>query len=126
MAQGLRIVTADNDHGPVCRRSEKRARVLLAATLQNATGSWQVRLRNISSAGALIESPIVPPPGSFVLFTRGPIAVTARVVWTEGTRLGLAFRDRIDEHELLIVIGAPPPPTKSLKPLFPSATAGHA
>lgn len=125
MAQGLRLVTAGNDPAPVCRRSEKRARVLLAATLQNATGTWQVRLRNISSAGALIESPIVPPPGSFVLFSRGPIAVTSRVVWTDGTRLGLAFRERIDEHELLIVIGAPPPPTKPLKPLFPSVS-GHA
>lgn len=125
MTQGLRLVRAGNDPAPVCRRSEKRARVLLAATLQNATGTWQVRLRNISSAGALIESPVVPPPGSFVLFSRGPIAVTSRVVWTDGTRLGLSFRERIDEHELLMVIGAPPPPTKPLKPLFPSVS-GHA
>ena len=83
-------------------RAAKRARVLLAAKLEIGSGEIAVRLRDLSSKGALLECSQLPPVGAEVVFRRGATAVVARVAWAGEGRIGLEFRDQIDEHELLV------------------------
>ena len=85
------------------KRSAKRARVLLAARLRTgAGGEIEVRLRDLSQQGALVEGKSLPPPGNEVVFSRGSITVPARVAWTGEGRAGLEFAYPIDETEVLV------------------------
>lgn len=85
------------------KRSAKRARVLLAAKLSTGSaGEIDVRLRDLSQKGALVEGKSLPPQGSDVVFSRGSITVPARVAWTGEARAGLEFAYPIDETEVLV------------------------
>ena len=89
--------------GPVAgKRKSKRARVLLAARLQTASGEVEARLRDLSRKGALVECAAVPPVGSEVVFIRGSISVPARVAWAGEGRIGLEFAYMIDENDVLV------------------------
>lgn len=87
------------------KRSAKRARVLLAAKLETASGEIDARLRDLSQKGALVECLQVPPAGSEVVFVRGATRVPARVAWAGADRVGLEFHHMIDEHEVLVQLG---------------------
>ena len=85
------------------KRSAKRARVLLAAKLRAGGGyDVDVRLRDLSQRGALVEGQALPPQGSETVFSRGSISVPARVAWTGDGRAGLEFAFPIDETEVLV------------------------
>lgn len=84
------------------QRQAKRARVLLAAKLQTPFGEVDVRLRDLSRKGALVECAKMPPVGSDVVFMRGSTVVPARVAWAGAGRVGLEFTYMIDEQELLV------------------------
>ena len=89
--------------GPVAgKRKAKRARVLLAAKLQTASGEIEARLRDLSRKGALVECGQQPPVGSEVTFVRGRTIVPARVAWTSAGKIGLEFLYMIDEQEVLV------------------------
>ena len=89
------------------KRSQKRARVLLAASLRVNGAELSVRLRDLSSKGALIETPQAVAEGSHVVFTRGTTIVPGRVAWAAGNRIGLEFIRPIAESEVLVHIGKP-------------------
>ena len=89
----------------VGKRSARRSRVLLAATLVTDSGEIACRLRDLSRKGALIECAQVPAPGSELVFKRGGTVVPARVAWAGDRRIGLEFLRMIDEQEVLIHIG---------------------
>ena len=99
------------------QRREKRARVLLTAKLRTAFGEEDVRLRDLSRKGALIECPNPPSRDSEVVFSRGSTVVPARVAWSAGTRCGLEFLEMIDEAEVLVHVGRPAVP-KAETPIF--------
>jgi hypothetical protein len=84
------------------KRKAKRNRVLLAARIRNAGGEADVRLRDLSQRGALIECDALPPVGSEVIFQRGSITVPARIAWAAAKRAGLEFAHIIDESEVLV------------------------
>ena len=85
------------------KRSAKRARVLLAAKLRTGGGyDIDVRLRDLSQKGALVEGKSLPPQGTETVFSRGSIVVPARVAWTGEGRAGLEFAFPIDETEVLV------------------------
>ena len=84
------------------QRQAKRARVLLAAKLQTASGEIEARLRDLSRKGALVECRSVPPVGTEVVFSRGSTSIPARIAWTGSDRVGLEFAYMIDEHEVLV------------------------
>ena len=89
--------------GPVAgKRRAKRARVLLAAKLWVGSSEIDVRLRDLSQKGALVECQNLPPVGSEVVFSRGSIRVPARVAWAGEGRVGLEFAYMIDESEVLV------------------------
>jgi len=91
---------ATQDHN----RSVKRARVLLAAKIRTPAGDVDVRLKDLSQKGALIELNDRLTSGDEVVFSRGATIVPARVAWTGGNRAGLEFLEMIDESEVLIHI----------------------
>lgn len=84
------------------KRRAKRNRVLLAAKLQVSGAEIDVRLRDLSQKGALVECVSVPPAGTEVVFHRGSITVPARIAWTGSNRAGLEFAYMIDESEVLV------------------------
>lgn len=100
-------------------RREKRARVLLAAKIRTNFGEEDVRLRDLSRKGALIECDTPPAPGTELVFARGDTVVPARVAWSGGRRAGLEFHDMIDESEVLAHTGRP----AAASPATPSAPA---
>ena len=90
------------------KRSVKRARVLLAATLQTSHGDVEARLRDLSRRGALVECAEPLEVGSEVVFARGNTVVRGRVAWASGNRVGLEFLRLIDESEVLVQLNRTP------------------
>ena len=84
------------------KRTAKRSRVLLTARLRTPLGDLEVRLRDLSQKGALIEVNDVLRVDDEVVFSRGDTEVPARVAWTGGNRVGLEFLREIEESEVLI------------------------
>jgi hypothetical protein len=92
------------------RRRSPRRRVLLAATLETAVGIHDVKLRNISSTGALLDCAAPPATGARVTFRRANMAIAAQVMWASAGACGIHFDSPIKETELLIQIGKPAAP----------------
>lgn len=65
--------------------------MFLAAVLQGTQFSAPVKIRNISTAGALVEAAAVPPAGTAARLVRGALAVPAKIVWSTQGRCGLQF-----------------------------------
>lgn len=64
--------------------------------------STPVRLRNISTTGALIECPVPLPVGAEPLLDLGEAgSIFARVSWACGDQVGLAFQTEFDLSELV-------------------------
>jgi hypothetical protein len=58
-----------------------RRRVLLSATLETPNGELEVRLRNLSGTGALIETSRPPEVGTLVTLRRGKTIAPGTVRW---------------------------------------------
>jgi hypothetical protein len=107
----------DNDGSH--QRRNKRSLVLLAAKLKVTGGhTVDVRLRNLSQNGALLEADTPPPVGSDVVFERGETIVDARVAWQARGRFGIEFLQPIDESEVLIHVGKPAARREGAPPIF--------
>ena len=87
------------------RRTRPRRRVLLAATLETPSGDLQVRLRNLSSTGALIEMRQPPEVGTLVTLRRGKTIAPGTVRWATSVSIGVEFLRPIHESEVLVHIG---------------------
>ena len=110
MGAVLRLVTEAEaaPEAPAEARQRKRSRVMLSAVMTTGAAEIPAVIRDISSSGALITAPVAPEPGSWVTLRRDPICVHAQVVWREDKKLGLNFRDSVDEAALLISLGKRP------------------
>lgn len=77
------------------RGAKHRARVMLAATVQ-ASGLWaDVRVRNISETGALLEGETLPELGSRLRLQRGECQAEGEVIWARAGRCGIRFDEPI-------------------------------
>lgn len=105
------------------QRVSPRTNVFLAAVFQGAGFSSPVKIRNMSVHGALVEAPVLPPPGSKGMLVRGSLAVSCVVMWTKENRCGVRLtsdvcvrdwlapvgnkqQDRVDETVRLVKTGA--------------------
>jgi hypothetical protein len=95
----------DSDDSVVnSRRTERRHPLIWMAHILYNHGSERVRLRNISENGALIESPVSYPEGAQVLLDLGEGGQHfARVGWSCGDKVGLAFDKSFDLTALVSV-----------------------
>ena len=73
------------------QRHSSRTHLFVMATLCWSAGTTPVHIRNMSAKGALIESALLPRPGSPVVLKRGSLEVGGRVAWSAVRQAGLAF-----------------------------------
>ena len=89
------------------RRILPRLRVLLSATLETPDGDQTVKLRNLSSTGARIDTDRPPPIGTLVTFRRGRTIAAGTVVWATPSSIGIEFIRPIHHSEVLVHIRKP-------------------
>jgi hypothetical protein len=77
-------------------RTVARTSLYLGATLDCGGTQQAVRIRNISSVGALIEGAAIPPVGTLVRIIRGDLTVEGITVWAAERRCGVKFWGHID------------------------------
>ncbi len=82
-------------------RQSRRSNVLLAASIEVSGATLAVKLRNLSTEGALVEGDDLPVEGSEVVFRRNELSVKSRVAWVHGTHAGVAFRRPIAQEDVL-------------------------
>ena len=88
-------------------RRSHRSNVLLAASIEASGAVVPVKLRNLSTEGALIEGDGLPLEGSEVLFRRNELSVNSRVAWVLGKQAGVAFTRPIPQEDVLRNIPKP-------------------
>jgi hypothetical protein len=76
-------------------RLEPRSNIFVAATLYASGGSTPVRIRNMSRSGALVEAAALPPSGTAMRLSRGPLSVAGEIIWVAGSKAGLHFSSGI-------------------------------
>lgn len=82
-------------------RRSRRSPVLLAASIEVGGTPVQVKLRNLSEEGALIEGDCLPSEDSTVFFCRNDLRVKSRVAWVHGCFAGVAFNRPLKREEVL-------------------------
>lgn len=88
---------------------ERRSNVLLAASIEAFGRAIDVRLRNLSADGALIEGDGLPVEGSEIRFRRQELVVRGTIVWVKGKRAGIRFAGTLSTESLLRHVPAPRP-----------------
>lgn len=88
-------------------RQARRSNVLLAASIEALGTVIPVKLRNLSTEGALIEGDGLPVEGSEILFRRNKLSVSSRVAWVLDNHAGVAFRRPIPQEDVLRNIPGP-------------------
>ena len=88
-------------------RRSRRSNVLMAASLETATGTAKVTLRNLSSEGALVEGDRIPEAGEQLVFRKNDLAVSGKVAWVTQRRAGIAFDSKLQPETVLRHIPEP-------------------
>jgi hypothetical protein len=78
--------------------------MFLVATLYFGGASSPVRVRNMSTTGALIEGAAVPAAGAAIILRRGALEAPATTAWSEAGKAGLAFDGPVEVSEWLPAI----------------------
>jgi hypothetical protein len=94
---------------PDQNRKTRRSQVLLSATIEYGGSTHSVKLRNLSSEGALVQNAKLPIEGTAVVFCRNELCTRGRVVWVNDIYAGIAFDAKLDPAEVLRNIPAPRP-----------------
>ncbi|GLR48454.1 hypothetical protein GCM10007925_21700 [Sphingomonas astaxanthinifaciens DSM 22298] len=69
--------------------------MFIACTLHAGGEHAPVRIRNMSPDGALLETPLLPVPGSRVRLVRETLVAEGIVAWTKDKHLGLRFNSAV-------------------------------
>ena len=78
---------------------EKRTAVRLSARMRSDEGWSDVQIRNVSPRGMLLHANAAPGAGGYVEVR--PVAIVARIVWSDGATFGVRAQDRIDLKALI-------------------------
>ena len=90
--------------------------MFVLAVMHFAGGSTPVKIRDMSSKGALIEAPMLPPPGNAIRLCRSNLSLQGKVVWVRGSRAGLLFEQVASVGDWLP--GKTPPGQRTSDELF--------
>ena len=112
------MVRAMDESSMIQNRRAIRSNVLLAATIEAFGNAIPVKLRNLSTEGALIEGKNLPLEGAKVVFKRNELSVDSHVVWVLDDHAGVAFTRAIPTEDVLRNIPTPrtAPPLKFGRP----------
>lgn len=80
-------------------RDVQRTKLFVAATIVIDGQVDPVRVRDMSSGGALIEGPVLPPAGTAFELVRAHLRVSARSMWVRGNQCGVSFEETVDVAE---------------------------
>ena len=99
-----------DESSQVQNRRQRRSNVLLTAMVDMAGGrTLDVKLRNLSAEGALIESEGLPHEGAEIRFRKGDLAVRGKIVWNSSNRAGINFDEALTPVALLRHVPTPRP-----------------
>jgi len=91
---GLYAQESDAQSGGVAHLPRAaRKNLLLGATIEAGSLKAPVRVRNLSTSGAMLEGTTLPDPGVKLVLQRSDIRVGATVVWRLLGRCGVKFDD---------------------------------
>ena len=95
------LAPAASNEDPSDQRTARRHPLIWSAQLHARTGSWHVRLRNVSATGALIQCSKPLPVGREVILDLGKGgSVDASVSWAVGDHAGVKFDEPFDMQRL--------------------------
>lgn len=75
--------------------------MFLVATLYFGGAGSPVRVRNMSTTGALVEGAALPAAGTAIILRRGALEAPATTAWSEAGKAGLAFAGPLEVSEWL-------------------------
>lgn len=81
--------------GTLQKRNPRRKRVLLKASLDSAAGRQDVRIRDLSIKGALLEAATPPPEGSEITLSAGDTSLKGKVAWHDDLLVGIEFTEAL-------------------------------
>ena len=90
---------------------EPRKSVMLAATLEASGVSLPVRIRNMSTRGAMVDGSYLPAPGTTVQLARLSLQTSALVIWRLDGRCGLKLAEPVVPDEWVSGVRAGVPRT---------------
>lgn len=90
-------------------RRQRRSNVLLTAMVEVNGRAVDVKLRNLSAEGALIEGEGLPDQGAEIRFRKGDLAVPGNIVWVSNKRAGIQFHAPLSPEALLRHVPTPRP-----------------
>ena len=82
-------------------RAAPRSSMYLAAVMSDGRPPLDVRIRNMSRTGALVEGLGLPPVASTVRLSRGSLAIAGRIVWSNENRCGVQFNHDVEVDKWL-------------------------
>lgn len=83
------------------RRSERRAYILLSASVESLSGRKRISLLDVSRTGARLEGTDLPAVGKDIIIRCGEIDTLGTVVWATSGRCGMQFDEPIGQQDLL-------------------------
>ena len=86
-------------------RSQCRSNVFLTASLIAGLHSHPVRVRNLSTRGALLDGATFPPAGARVRLVRGELSADGQIAWQSSRHAGIRFSGEIDVNSWVKRIG---------------------
>ena len=95
------MVLAMDESSPTQNRRSRRSHVLMAASIESAGIAVPVKLRNLSTEGALVEGDRLPDVGSEILFRKNELNLPGHVAWITGRRAGIAFDALLDPDSVM-------------------------
>jgi hypothetical protein len=98
-----------DESSQVQNRRQRRANVLLTAIVESCGRTLDVKLRNLSADGALVEADSLPFEGAEISFRRGDLVVPGKVVWASNRRAGIQFHAALPPETLLRHVPTPRP-----------------
>jgi hypothetical protein len=98
-----------DESSQVQNRRQRRSNVLLTATLELPGRSLDVRLRNLSAEGALVEADGLPQQGTEIIFRRGDLTMAGKLVWAGKGRARIRFAAPLPPEALLRHVPVPRP-----------------
>lgn len=103
------VPTAMDESSQVQNRRQRRANVLLTAVVELSGQVSDVKLRNLSAEGALVEGDRLPSEGTEISFRRAELSVSGKIVWVSGKRAGIQFHEALSPEALLRHVPTPKP-----------------
>lgn len=82
-------------------RARQRNNLFVSAVLSSDNGYGSAIVRNLSETGALVEAPVLPPPGTKIRLRRAGLEVPGTIVWQNHRRAGLKFQSPISVDDWL-------------------------